>query len=50
MMDTIFKVAKVMGDVMGMRIRLDWSDRLIHKIYDEQVCQELMQQVNILKV
>lgn len=48
--ETIFEVAEVSNDSMSSGIRADRLDRLIKKIHEERECQELVSQVNVLRV
>lgn len=49
-METIFEVAKMMGEIMTAGIGINWLDRLIKKIHEKWERKELMKQVNTLRV
>lgn len=44
------RLLEVTGDIMRAGIRVNCVDRIIRKIHEERECQELVQQVNTLRV
>lgn len=48
--DVLSEVIEMMGKTMSAEIKIDWLDGLIRKIHKKQECQELVLQINMLRV
>lgn len=49
MMEIIFNLSEVMGDIETMEIGMGWVDRLNQKIHKGRECHELVQIANTLR-